>query len=73
MRDISKKSIHNIVEEEYNNILILIRGAAEAGNREYTIFKINGSVDEIIQKLKNDGFKLNNQLNSEYPHLTIRW
>lgn len=73
MRDISKKSIHNITGKEYNNILTLIRGAAEAGYREYTIFKINGSVNEIIQKLKHDGFEVDNQLNSEYPHITIRW
>lgn len=75
MRDISKKAMYNVVEKEYNNILTLIRGAAEAGHREYTIFefKIDGNVDEIIQKLKNDGFKLDDQLNSEYPHLTIRW
>lgn len=73
MRDISKKAIHNIVEEEYNNILTAIRWVAETGYREYTIFKINGNVDEIIQKLKVDGFKIDNQLDSEYPHLTIRW
>lgn len=73
MRDISKKAIHNIVEEEYSNILTTIRRAAEDGYREYTIFKINGNVNEIIQKLKNDGFEINNKLNSEYPFLTIRW
>lgn len=73
MRDVSKKAIHNIVEEEYNNILTAIRWVAETGHRDYTTFKINRNVDEIIQKLKNDGFELDSQLNSEYPHLTIRW
>ena len=73
MRDISKKAMHNVVEKEYNNILTLIRRNAEAGYRDYTIFEIRGDVDEIIQKLKNDGFELENKLNSEYPYLTIKW
>ena len=73
MRDISKKAIHNVVEKEYNNILTLIRGTAEAGYTDFTTYKIRGDVDELIQKLKNDGFELDNKLNSEYPHLTIRW
>lgn len=73
MRDISKKAMHNVVEKEYNNILTLIRETAEAGYRDFTTFEIRGDVDELIQKLKNDGFETNNKLNSEYPFLTIRW
>lgn len=73
MRDISKKAMHNVVEKEYNNILTLIRKTAEAGYRDFTTFEIRGDVDEIIQKLKNDGFELENKLNSEYPYLTIKW
>ena len=73
MRVISKKAIHNVIEEEYNNILTLIRGAAEAGYRDFTTFEIRGDVDELIQKLKNDGFEIENKLNSEYPYLTIKW
>lgn len=73
MRDISKKAIHNVVEKEYNNILTLIRGTAEAGYRDFTTFEIRGNVDELIQKLKNDGFEIENKLNSEYPYLTIKW
>lgn len=75
MRDISKKAMHNVVEEEYNNILTLIRGAAENGHRDYTIFpfEIRGDVDELIQKLKNDGFEIENGLNLEYTYLTIKW
>ena len=73
MRDISKKAMHNVVEEEYNNILTLIRGAAEAGYRDFTTFEIKGDVDELIQKLKNDGFEIENGLNWEYPYLTIKW
>lgn len=73
MRDISKKVIHNVVEKEYNNILTLIRGTAEAGYTDFTTYKIRGDVDEVIQKLKNDGFEIDNKLDSEYPHLTIKW
>lgn len=73
MRDISKKAKYNITQKEYDAILVLIRGAAEAGYKEYTTFKINGDVDEIIIKLKHDGFNVDNQLNSEYPYLTISW
>lgn len=73
MRDISKKAMHNVVEKEYNNILTLIRGTAEAGYRDFTTFEVRGDVDELIQKLKNDGFEIDNKLDSEYPHLTIKW
>ena len=73
MRDISKKAMHNVVEKEYNKILTLIRATAEAGYRDFTTFGVNGNVDEIIQKLKNDGFELDNKLNSEHPYLTIKW
>lgn len=73
MRDISKKAMHNVVEKEYNNILTLIRGTAEAGYRDFTTFEVRGDVDELIQKLKNDGFEIDNKLDSEYPYLTIKW
>ena len=73
MRDISKKAMHNVVEEEYNNILTLIRGTAEAGYTDFTTFEVRGDVDELIQKLQNDGFEIENKLNSEYPYLTIKW
>lgn len=73
MRDISKKAMHNVVEKEYNNILTLIRGTAEAGYRDFTTFEVRGDVDELIQKLKNDGFEIDNKLDSEYPHLTVKW
>ena len=73
MRDVSKKAMHNVVEKEYNNILTLIRGTAEAGYRDFTVFEIRGDVDELIQKLKNDGFEIENGLNWEYPYLTIKW
>lgn len=73
MRDISKKAMHNVVEKEYNNILTLIRATAEAGYTDFTTYKIRGDVDEIIQKLKNDGFEIDNKLDSEYPCLTIKW
>lgn len=73
MRDISKKSIHNIAEKEYKYILDSIRGAAENGNTNCAFFSIKGDVEEIIRKLKHDGFKIDNQLYSEYPHLTISW
>lgn len=73
MRDVSKKAMHNIVEKEYNKILTLIRATAEAGYRDFTTYEISRNVDEIIQKLKNDGFEIENKLNSEYPYLTIKW
>lgn len=73
MRDISKKSKYNIVENEYSYILTSIRGAAENGHLYCTFFSVNSDVDEIIRKLKNDGFNVDNQLNSEYPHLTVSW
>ena len=73
MRDISKKAMHNVVEKEYNNILTLIRGTAEAGYTDFTRFGVRGYIDELIQKLKNDGFEIENKLNSEYPYLTIKW
>lgn len=73
MCDISKKAMHNVVEKEYNKILTLIRATAEAGYRDFTTYKIRGDVDEIIQKLKNDGFEIDNKLDSEYPCLTIKW
>ena len=73
MRDISKKAMRNVVEKEYNNILTLIRGTAEAGYTDFTTFGVRGDVDELIQKLKNDGFEIENKLNSEYPYLTIKW
>lgn len=73
MRDVYKKAMHNIVEKEYNKILALIRATAEAGYTDFTTYKIRGDVDELIQKLKNDGFEIENKLNSEYPYLTIKW
>lgn len=73
MRDVSKKAMRNIVEKEYNKILTLIRATAEAGYRDFTTYEISRNVDEIIQKLKNDGFEIENKLNSEYPYLTIKW
>lgn len=73
MRDVSKKAMHNVVEKEYNKILALIRATAEAGYTDFTTYKIRGDVDKVIQKLKNDGFEIENELNSEYPHLTIKW
>ena len=73
MRDVSKKAMHNIVEKEYNKILTLIRATAEAGYRDFTTYEISRNVDEIIQKLKNDKFEIENKLNSEYPYLTIKW
>ena len=72
-RDSSKKAMHNVVEKEYNNILTLIRGTAEAGYTDFTTFEVRGDVDELIQKLKNDGFEIENKLDSEYPYLTIKW
>ena len=68
-----KKAMHNIVEKEYNKILALIRATAEAGYTDFTTYKIRGDVDELIQKLKNDGFEIENKLDSEYPYLTIKW
>ena len=73
MRDISKKAMRNVVEKEYNNILTLIRGTAEAGYTDFTTYEISRNIDEVIQKLKNDGFEIENKLNSEYPYLTIKW
>lgn len=73
MRDVSKKAMHNVVEKEYNKILALIRATAEAGYTDFTTYKIRGDVDKVIQKLKNDWFEIENELNSEYPHLTIKW
>ena len=73
MRDISKKAMHNVVEKEYNKTLALIRATAEAGYTDFTTFGVRGDVDELIQKLKNDGFEIENKLNSEYPYLTIKW
>lgn len=73
MRDISKKSIYNITEKEYEILLTLIRRAAENGCTNYTTFRVKGDVDEIIKNLKHDGFDVDNLLHTEYPHLTISW
>lgn len=73
MRDISKNSAYNVTKREYEALLMLIRGAAENGYRYYTTFSVNGDVDEIIRKFKHDGFDVDNQLNSEYPYMTISW
>lgn len=73
MRDVSKKAMLNVVEKEYNKTLALIRATAEAGYTDFTTYEISRNIDEIIQKLKNDGFEIENGLNWEYPYLTIKW
>ena len=73
MRDVSKKAMLNVVEKEYNKTLALIRATAEAGYTDFTTYEISRNIDEIIQKLKNDGFEIDNKLDSEYPYLTIKW
>ena len=73
MRYVSKKAMLNVVEKEYNKTLALIRATAEAGYTDFTTYEISRNIDEVIQKLKNDGFEIDNKLDSEYPYLTIKW